>query len=840
MNERKFSEFYRIFDMYRLEFIVGYANNENVKITPDDLLKYIVAEGGAVTSVNGRTGAVVLVPADVGLDRVNNTADLEKNVLSATKLNPGANINGVLFNGTQPIIIYDNTKLSIDGGVLNGNVTLNATPTNALHLITKQYVDSLESNKEPLITPGTTSQYWRGDKTWQELNRDAVGLGQVDNTSDLDKPISNATQSALNRKAEIYMTNTELAGDIGEIIQIDTSNINMPPGTILAFGQTLLSDAGFNGVGSGGTIGRIENLWQGTYTGSIDGNDTDTVFLITHNLGTTGIQITVRDSLTGISVYTTNTIINDNSVSITFDTAPATGGSFLVEITTIITPTRIGVRIISTSGEFNEGGGGFALPDYEHMENTNLISTVNGTWTSDRNGFIKIGSDLAMFEGSAWTINGQAVMDRSSAVGGKTDNILAVKSGDVIQNISPAGTTGIFCYFIPALNIGDGNGNISFDLISDQEIDDIWGNTLPDGSDIPDNVLTTESDIPWEQITETPTDLAGYGITDAVNKAGDTMTGNLEVESETPRLLVTSPNGSGSITAGSSGLDIRVEVQQGVEIPSRLLRFATAALEPNIKDALKLIDVITNSQIDFYYIWGSHNFDPNSKVNKAGDTMTGRLTINDNYPLFLGRAGAGPGTGFNQDDNLFIINKGLPSGTISLAIDGNGQVGNTAVNNALTLRAYDAASNSTIYKIWGEHNLPVEAGTWTPIWAGGTSAGTFTYVTQLGSYVRIGNMVFIDFSLNGTKVSGQTGVITIRGLPYQQISSSNRSAGSISWFEMANTPTWAGYTPWLVILDYNNFITIFKYKDGNMAQTDITTDVNSTMVIQGSIAYRIG
>jgi hypothetical protein len=30
---------------------------------------------------------------------------------------------------------------------------------------------------EPEITPGTTSQYWRGDKTWQTLDADAVGLG---------------------------------------------------------------------------------------------------------------------------------------------------------------------------------------------------------------------------------------------------------------------------------------------------------------------------------------------------------------------------------------------------------------------------------------------------------------------------------------------------------------------------------------------------------------------------------------------------------------------------------------------------------------------------------------
>lgn len=54
------------------------------------------------------------------------------------------------------------------------------------------------ATKEPLITAGTTSQYYRGDKTFQTLDKTAVGLSSVDNTSDANKPISTATQTALN------------------------------------------------------------------------------------------------------------------------------------------------------------------------------------------------------------------------------------------------------------------------------------------------------------------------------------------------------------------------------------------------------------------------------------------------------------------------------------------------------------------------------------------------------------------------------------------------------------------------------------------------------------------
>ncbi len=62
--------------------------------------------------------------------------------------------------------------------------------------------------KEPIITSGTTSQYFRGDKTWQTLDKTAVGLGNVDNTSDLNKPISTATQTALNAKENTANKNT--------------------------------------------------------------------------------------------------------------------------------------------------------------------------------------------------------------------------------------------------------------------------------------------------------------------------------------------------------------------------------------------------------------------------------------------------------------------------------------------------------------------------------------------------------------------------------------------------------------------------------------------------------
>ena len=64
----------------------------------------------AVASVAGKIGVVTLDKNDVGLGNVDNTADVNKAVLSATKLATARTINGVSFDGTANITVADSTK----------------------------------------------------------------------------------------------------------------------------------------------------------------------------------------------------------------------------------------------------------------------------------------------------------------------------------------------------------------------------------------------------------------------------------------------------------------------------------------------------------------------------------------------------------------------------------------------------------------------------------------------------------------------------------------------------------------------------------------------------------
>jgi hypothetical protein len=115
----------------------------------------------------------------------------------------------------------------------NGSLTLNAngtisagsnviqdvsTPVSGMDAANKIYADT----KEPSIASGTTAQYWRGDKSWQTLNSSAVGLGNVDNTSDANKPVSSATQTALNLKLnsnDASVTNSRRLRFVGSTTQ---------------------------------------------------------------------------------------------------------------------------------------------------------------------------------------------------------------------------------------------------------------------------------------------------------------------------------------------------------------------------------------------------------------------------------------------------------------------------------------------------------------------------------------------------------------------------------------------------------------------------------------------
>ncbi len=72
-------------------------------------------------------------------------------------------------------------------------------------------LDTALSGKEPTVTATTSADYYRGDKTFQLLNKAAVGLSNVDNTADSAKPVSTAQATAIGLKEDSSNKSTSTA-----------------------------------------------------------------------------------------------------------------------------------------------------------------------------------------------------------------------------------------------------------------------------------------------------------------------------------------------------------------------------------------------------------------------------------------------------------------------------------------------------------------------------------------------------------------------------------------------------------------------------------------------------
>ncbi len=141
---------------------------------------------GAVTSVNGHTGVVVLTKTDVGLGNVDNTTDAAKPISTATQtaLNLKAPLASPTFTGTVSGI----TKAMV--GL--GNVDNTSDASKPVSTAAQAALDL----KAPLASPAFTG-------TVTGITKAMVGLGNVDNTSDASKPVSTAAQAALDSKADL-------------------------------------------------------------------------------------------------------------------------------------------------------------------------------------------------------------------------------------------------------------------------------------------------------------------------------------------------------------------------------------------------------------------------------------------------------------------------------------------------------------------------------------------------------------------------------------------------------------------------------------------------------------
>jgi hypothetical protein len=223
--------------------LTNYYTKSQVDTSFSALTKSSVGLGNVDNTSDATKNAAVATLTNKDLTSATNTfptfnQNTTGNAATATKLATVRTINGVNFDGTANITVADSTKVpttrTVNSKALSANITLDKTDIGLANvdntsdaskpvstatqaaLDAKQPLDSdltaiaaltvvndsVLQGKAGAWTTRTPAQL----KTDLALTKTDVGLSNVDNTADTAKPISTATQTALNLKADLVAT----------------------------------------------------------------------------------------------------------------------------------------------------------------------------------------------------------------------------------------------------------------------------------------------------------------------------------------------------------------------------------------------------------------------------------------------------------------------------------------------------------------------------------------------------------------------------------------------------------------------------------------------------------
>lgn len=172
-----------------------------------DILGNAVNVTGIVAVSNGGTGASNASSALVNL--LPSYTGNEDKVLSLN--GAGTALEWKAAGAGQVVSIQSISPIYVDDGSNPGDTGSAANPIISIQQATganNGYLSSTDwttfntvTTKEPAITgSGNAAQFWNGNKAFATVTKSDVGLSNVDNTSDVNKPISSSTQTALNAK----------------------------------------------------------------------------------------------------------------------------------------------------------------------------------------------------------------------------------------------------------------------------------------------------------------------------------------------------------------------------------------------------------------------------------------------------------------------------------------------------------------------------------------------------------------------------------------------------------------------------------------------------------------
>ena len=292
-----------------------------------------VATGGITNNEISSSAAIAYSKLSLTGDIVN--ADISTSAAIAySKLSIAAGdiayskltLTGAIVNAdiaTSAAIAY--SKLNLTGNIVNADIATSAAIAEsklALSYSTSS-LNTAISGKEPTITGGTTSQYWRGDKAFVDFATDAKAAAVVNSTS--------GTQT--DQAASVSAMKSYVSGQIGSsgtklfVTYANNTGATLNAGDVVALSQTL----------AGNIIAARANA-EATCTGVIG-----------------IVAATITDGNSGQVQIAGEATVNNNSVSLTLGTRAYLSDA-TAKVVTSTAPTTAGtvVYLIGIASDVNK------------------------------------------------------------------------------------------------------------------------------------------------------------------------------------------------------------------------------------------------------------------------------------------------------------------------------------------------------------------------------------------------------------------------------------------------------------------------------------------------------
>ncbi len=193
-------------------------------------------------------------------------------------------------------------------------------------------------------------------------------------------------------------------------------------------------------------------------------------------------------------------------------------------------------------------------------------------------------------------------------------------------------------------------------------------------------------------------------------------------------------------------------------------------------------------------------------------------------PAALGTAAAGTAMAAARRDHVHSATIAAIIGTGTTTLQGLVDISGASAGQIKFPATQNASSNVNTLDDY-------EEGTWTPVLGGGGGTSGQTYLVQTGTYIKIGKLAYVDFSIQLSVKGTITGIVQVQGLPF--------SVGSgqgvfCSFHSLAVNVVSINGTPSGTIMDMRKMTAIGTSSLGaDMA----TADINNDTQVRGWFCY---